>query len=138
MAWTIRTVLVFPLLLGWFAAPAQGFPGQPPPAIELTVERLECTVTQNVPPSGKGEIVVLIKVPSDNTLKSATLKTASGELPLEVTPAGSLTGEYETMIDSETAKCAASGNVVLEVEGEFEVNTIACPEVPLFKPGACG
>jgi hypothetical protein len=103
----------------------------------LTVERRECTVTQNVPPAGKGGIIVLLKVPTDNTLKSATLKTASGEQPLEVTPAVSLTGEYETTIDSEAAKCASSGVVVLEVEGEFEVNTISCPEVPLFKPDAC-
>jgi hypothetical protein len=137
MAWTTRTVLALPLLLGLFAAPAQGFPGQPPPTIELTVERRECTVTQNVPPAGKGGIIVLLKVPTDNTLKSATLKTASGEQPLEVTPAVSLTGEYETTIDSEAAKCASSGVVVLEVEGEFEVNTISCPEVPLFKPDAC-
>jgi hypothetical protein len=132
-----KKVVAIAILLGLLAGPAQAFPGQAPPAIELTVERLACTVTRTVPPAGKGGIIVFVKVPSDSKLKSATLKTTSGELPLEVTPAVSLTGEYETIIDSEAAKCAASGNVVLEVEGEFEANTISCPEVPLFKPSAC-
>jgi hypothetical protein len=130
-------VVAIAILLGLLAGPAQAFPGQAPPAIELTVERQACTVTRSVPPAGKGGIVVLITIPSDSRLKSATLKTTSGELPLEVTPGVSLTGEYETIIDSEAAKCAPSGRVVLEVEGEFETNTLACPEVPLFKPGAC-
>jgi len=44
---------------------------------------------------------------------------------------------YATIIDSTKAHCATSGNLVLDVEGEIDASTTACPDVPLFKAGAC-
>ena len=130
-----RTALIVATLL--LPGPAQAFPGQPVPAVQLTVEKFVCTVTQTAPPAGSGGLIVLIKVPSESRLKSVLLKTTSGELALDVTPTTSLVGEYETIIDSEKTNCAVSGAPFLDLEREFETDTIACPEIPLFKPNAC-
>jgi len=138
-----RKALVVGALLGLFTSPAQGFPGDPRSGIHLMVvqdtvsEKLVCRVTQTLPPSGKGEIIVRIKVPHGDSLKSALLKTSSGDLALDVMDAASLIGEYATIIDSAKAHCAASGNLVLEVEGELETSTVGCPEISLFDAGAC-
>jgi hypothetical protein len=138
-----RKALVVGALLGLFASPAQGFPGDPRSGIHLMVvqdtvsEKLVCRVTQTLPPSGKGEIVVRIKVPHGDSLKSALLTTSSGDLALNVMDAASLIGEYATIIDSAKAHCAASGNLVLEMAGEFEASTIGCPEISLFDASAC-
>jgi len=94
-------------------------------------------VTQTATPSGRGQITVQIKVPTDTTVNSALLKTASGKLALDLIDAAALVGEYATIIDSDKANCAPSGAVVLEVEGEFGSSTLACPEVPLFDARAC-
>lgn len=130
-----RTALVVATLL--WAGRVQAFPGQPVPAVQLTVDKLVCTVTQTAPPAGSGGLIVLIKVPSENRLKSVVLKTTSGELALDVTPTTSLVGEYETNVDSEKANCAASGVLFLGLERDLETDTIACPEIPLFRPSAC-
>lgn len=138
-----RRELVIATLLGLFAGPAEGYPGQPSPAIQLMVgqdarsEKPVCMVTQTAPPAGKGQLTVQIKVPPDTRLNSALLKTTSGELALDLIDAAALVGEYATIIDSEKANCATSGSLVLDVEGEFEASTIACPEIPLFKARAC-
>ena len=136
-----RIALVVAILLS--AGPAQGFPGQPSPAVQLVVahdarsEKLVCLATYTAPPSGRGQLTVQIKVPTDTTLNSALLKTTSGELALDVVDAAALVGEYATIIDSAKAHCAASGNLVLEMAGEFEASTIGCPEISLFDASAC-
>jgi len=136
-----RIALVVAILLS--ASPAQGFPGQPSPAVQLVVahdarsEKLVCLATYTAPPSGRGQLTVQIKVPTDATLNSALLKTTSGELALDVVDAAALVGEYATIIDSERANCAPSGVLVLDVEGEFGTSTTSCPEIPLFDPHAC-
>jgi hypothetical protein len=100
-------------------------------------EALACRVTQAPPLAGKGRLMVRIKVPRNSTLRSIVLRTTSGELALEVMDAASLIGEYATLIDSATANCAASGTLVLEVEGDIENSSVACSDVPLFDPRAC-
>ena len=138
-----RKALVVGALLSLFASPAQGLPWQPSSAIYVVVahdtqsEKLVCKVTQTLPPSGKGELTVRIKVPRDHSLQSVLLKTSSDELALDVIDTASLIGEYATIIDSAKTHCAASGNLVLEVEGELETSTIGCPGMPLFDAGAC-
>ncbi len=120
---------------GGFHRSAQG--------IQLTVapdsktERLVCTVTKTMPPSGKGGINVRVTVPRDSTLKSALLKTASGQLNLELTSTMSSTGLYATIIDGQQLNCPSSGTLVLVVEGEFDTSTVGCPEISLFRAKAC-
>ena len=89
------------------------------------------------PPAGKGQITVQIKVPAGTTVASALLRTASGDLPLDLVDAAALVGEYATIIDSDKARCATSGSVVLDVDGEFGPSTVSCPETPLFDTRAC-
>jgi hypothetical protein len=111
--------------------------------IQLTVapdsktEKLVCTVTKAMPPAGKGGISVRITVPRDSTLKSALLKTASGQLDLELTSAMSSTGPYATIIDGQKLNCPTAGTMVLVVEGEFDTSTVGCPEISLFRANAC-
>jgi hypothetical protein len=140
-----RSALVVATLLGLFAGPAEGLPlpGRTPPAIRLTVaadaqsEKLVCTVTQPLPASGKGRIMVGVSVPQESTLQSALLKTSSGQLALDLTTTTAWAGLYTFVIASDKVDCAPSGNLVLVVEGEFGASTVGCPEVPLFKAGAC-
>jgi hypothetical protein len=138
--------LAIATLLGLLAGPAEGlpnFPGKPHPAIHLTVapdaqsEKLVCTVTQTLPPSGKGRVIVGISVPHESTLKSALLKTDAGQLALDLTTTAAWAGLYTVVIGSEKVDCAPSGTLVLVVEGEFDASTVGCPEIPLFKADAC-
>jgi hypothetical protein len=46
-------------------------------------------------------------------------------------------GLYTFVITSDKVDCAVSGTLVLVVEGELDENTVGCPEIPLFKAGAC-
>ena len=133
-------------LLGLLAGPAQGFPtfpGKPAPAIQLTVApgtqsgKLVCTVTQTLPPSGKGNVIVGISLPHESTLKSATLKTDSGQLALDPISTAAWAGLYAVVIGSERVDCAPSGTLVLVVQGELATSTVGCPEIHLFKAGAC-
>lgn len=100
-------------------------------------EKLVCKVTKTLPPAGKGDLIIRIRLPQHCSLKSALLTTSSGELALDVIDAALLSGDYATIIDSTKAHCATSGTLVLVVEGEFETSTVGCPETPLFKAGAC-
>ena len=132
-------------LLVLLAGQAQGLPvpGQTQPAIHLTVaadarlEKLVCTVTQTLPPSGKGRVMLGISVPHESTLQSARLKTSSGQLALDPATTTGWAGLYTFVIASDEVDCAASGTLTLVVEGEFGANTVGCPEIPLFKAGAC-
>jgi hypothetical protein len=63
-------------------------------------------VLQALLPTDGSSLLVRIKVPRDSTFKSVLLKTASGELMLEVTDAVPLIGEYEAMIDIQKTNCA--------------------------------
>ena len=138
--------LAIATLLGLFAGSAEGvqrFPGKPHPAIHLTVardtqsEKLVCTVTQTQPPSDKGSILVGVNLPRESTLKSARLKTGSGELALDLATTTAWAGLYTFVIGSDKVDCAPSGTLVLVVEGEFDASTVGCPEIPLFKAGSC-
>ena len=137
------SALVVAILAGSSASTAQGFLGRPSPATTLQVvqdprsDRPVCIVTQTVPPAGKGGLIVYIKVPSDSTLKSALLRTKAGALALDVMATVPLAGEYATIIDSRKANCAATGALVLEVDGDVDASTIGCPEIPLFNASAC-
>jgi hypothetical protein len=88
-------------------------------------------------PAGSNGILVRIREPRDSVLKSVLLKTASGDLPLEVTDSVPLVGEYETIIDSQRINCASSGTMLLDVEGEIETRTAACYGISLPKPSSC-
>jgi hypothetical protein len=137
--------LAIATLLGLLAGPAQGLPvpGKTHPAIHLTVapdtqsEKLVCTVTQTLPASGKGSVIVGINVPHESTLKSAVLKTDAGQLALDLITTAAWAGLYTIVIASDKVDCAPSGTLVLVVEGEFDESTVGCPEIPLFKAGAC-
>lgn len=135
--------LAIATLLGLLASPVEGSARGLPPAIHLAVahdtqsEKLVCRVTKTLPPAGKGDLIIRIRLPQNCSLKSALLKTATGELTLDVIDAALLSGDYATIIDSAKTHCAASGTLVLVVEGEFEASTIGCPEISLFKAGAC-
>jgi hypothetical protein len=138
--------LAIATLLGLLAGPAEGvqrFPGKPHPAIHLTVaqdsesERLVCSVTETLPPSGKGSVVVGISVPHESKLKSALLKTGAGQLALDLATTTAWAGLYTFVITSDKVDCAVSGALVLVVEGELDESTVGCPEIPLFKAGAC-
>jgi hypothetical protein len=137
--------LAIATLLGLYAGSAEGlpsFPGKPHPAIHLTVapdqsEKLVCTVTQTQPPSGKGSVIVGINLPRERMLQSARLKTGSGELALDLATTTAFAGLYTVFIDSDKVNCAPAGTLVLVVDGEFDASTVGCPEIPLFKAGAC-
>ena len=139
------SALAVATLLVLHAGQAEGLPvpGQTQPAIHLTVaadersERLVCTVTQTLPPSGKGRIMVGISVPHESTLQSALLKTSSGQLALDLATTTAWAGLYTFVIASDKVDCAPSGTLALVVEGEFGASTVGCPEIPLFKAGAC-
>jgi hypothetical protein len=113
------------------------------PALALSVttdaqsEKLVCTARQTRLPAGSGAIILQILLPPSSTVKSAVLKTASGQLSVDLPARPWWPVVYETMLDGKKAKCAPSGAFVLVVEGEFETNTVSCPETPLFNAGAC-
>jgi hypothetical protein len=135
--------LAIATLLGLLASPVEASARGLPPAIHLAVlqdavsEKLVCRVTKTLPPTGKGDLIIRIRLPQHCSLKSALLKTATGELALDVMDAALLNGDYATIIDSTKAHCATSGNLVLDVEGEFEASTIGCPEISLFDARVC-
>lgn len=135
--------LAIATLLGLLASPVEGSARGLPPAIHLAVlqdavsEKLVCKVTKTLPPTGKGDLIIRIKLPQDCSLKSALLKTATGELVLDVINSALLSGDYATIIGGAKAHCATSGSLVLEVEGEFEASTIGCPQISLFDARAC-
>jgi hypothetical protein len=132
-------------MLALLAGPAEGFPlpGKTHPAIHLKVvadaqsEKLVCSVTQTLPPSGKGRVMVGINVPQESTLQSALLKTSSGQLALDLTTTTAWAGLYTFVIASDKVDFAPSGTLVLVAEGEFAASTVDCPEIPLFRAGAC-
>ena len=138
-----KGALLVGTLLGQSAGPAHAYPGLPSPSLEVTVaqsshsEKLVCAVAQTLPPAGTSAILARIKVPHDSTLKSALLRTASGELALEVTDSVPLIGEYEVIIDNEKTNCAGSGTLFLDVEGELETKTTDCPGIVLPKATTC-
>jgi hypothetical protein len=113
------------------------------PALALSVtaddqsDRLVCTARQTRLPAGSGAIILQILLPPSSTVKSAMLKSASGQLAVDLPPRPWWPVIYETTLDGKKAKCAPSGAFVLVVEGEFETTTVSCPETPLFKAGAC-
>jgi hypothetical protein len=130
-------------LLGLSAGPVEAYPGLPFPAVDVTIVRADppdksgCRVSQALLPADGSSVLVRIKVPRDSTLKSVLLKTASGELMLEVTDAVPLVGEYEAMIDIQKTNCATSGTLIVDVEGDLETMTAACPGILLSRPSNC-
>jgi hypothetical protein len=125
------------------AGPAQAYPGLPSPSLEVIVspsgqsENLVCTVLQVLVPSGTNGILARIRVPHDTTLRSAMLKTASGDLALEMIDSMPLVGEYEAIIDSQKTNCASTGTLMLTVEGDLETKTATCPGILLPKLSNC-
>jgi hypothetical protein len=96
-------------------------------------EKLLCTVWQTLMPDGASNILVRIKVPNASTLKSVLLKTASGELALEVIDSIPLAGEYEMLIDNQKTNRATSGTLFVDVEGNLETKTATCAGILLPK-----
>ena len=142
-----KSVLVAAAVLGISTNPVEAYPAQTTRVMAVIVvrsdqpEKLLCTVSQTLPPVGASGILVRIKVPRDSTLKSVLLKTASGELPLEVTGSIPLAGEYETIIDNQKTNCATSGTLFVDVEGTLEAKRATCSGILLPGPGAsqsCG
>jgi hypothetical protein len=135
--------LVVAALLGLSAGPVEAYPGLPFPSVDVTVVRADpqdksaCRVSQALLPVDGSSVLVRIKVPRDSTLKSGLLKTASGELMLEIIDAVPLVGEYEAMIDLQKTNCATSGILIVDVEGDLEAMTVACPGILLPKPSNC-
>jgi hypothetical protein len=132
--------ILFPLLSG---GPALAYPSLPSPSLVVTVakparsENPVCAVSQSLWPEGASGILVRIRVPNDSALKSVLLKTASDELPLEVTNSLPLVGEYETIIDAGKTNCATSGTLLLEVEGDLETKTATCSGILLPRAADC-
>jgi hypothetical protein len=130
-------------LLGLSAASVVAYPGLPFPSVEVTVVRANppdksmCTVSQSLLPADKSGILVRMKLPRNNTLKSVVFKTSSGELVLEVADAIPLAGEYEAIIDIQKTNCAISGTLFMDVEGDLEIKTVACPGILLPKLSNC-
>jgi hypothetical protein len=137
------SALVAAALLGLSAGPVEAYPGLPFPSVEVTVVRADppekstCAVSQTLLPADRSGILVRIKIPRDSTLKSVLLRTAFGELVLEVTAAIPLVGEYEATVDLQKTNCATSGTLFVDVEGDLETETAACPGILLPKPSNC-
>jgi len=137
------SALVAAALLGLSAGPVEAYPGLPFPSVQVTVVRADppekstCTVSQALLPADASGILVRIKVPRDSALKSVLLKTESGELVLELIDAMPLVGEYEAIIDIQKTNCATSGTLFVDVEGDLETKTAACPGILLPKPSNC-
>jgi hypothetical protein len=140
---TGSVALAVAILLGALLIPVEGFSRGLYPSLELTViadaqpDKLVCTASPFLLPAKVGVIVVRFALPPDSSLSSAVLNTASGPLALQVPATPFLPRTYETSIDCKKAKCSTSGAFVLVVEGALETGTVTCPQLSLFKPGAC-
>ena len=135
------TALAIAILL--VACPVAGFSRGVSPSVRLTVvadplsDKLVCTASPILLPVSRSSIVVSFALPPNSTLTSAVLITTSGQLALDVPTTSLWPTSYDTLIDCKKAKCASSGNLVLAVEGELEPSSVSCPQIPLFKTGAC-
>jgi hypothetical protein len=113
------------------------------PTVQLAIvadpdsDKLVCSANPIVLPTSRGSIVVRFALPRSSTLTSALLNTPSGQFALDVPATLLWPTTYDTLIDCKKVKCASSGNLVLAVEGELEPSSVTCPQIPLFKIGAC-
>ena len=146
MKWkaTGKELLATAALLAVLMDPVEAFCRGTYPSVQVTVavdaqtDKLVCTVRPIILPTSAGAIFVWVVLPPYSALTSVVLKTPTGSVALDVPAPHIPPFGYFIAVDRKRANCPNSGTLVLAIDGEFEAVTTVCPEVVMFKPGACG